>query len=92
MPWRISTLPIIWLRKQQGNDPENFKKIQCFICDNPLYAKHTIDVNSLDDLPKDGLVLEMLPVHDNFNEKNINDISFCVSSQETEINTIPEES
>ena len=57
-----------------------------------LYPDHTIDVTSLNTLPMDGSVLEMLLVHDNVDENDINDISSCVISQEVETNKIPEES
>ena len=65
--------------------------VSILIQNNLLYTKHTIVENFLSELPEDGLVLEILPKHDK-DENNINDNSFCVSSQETEIDRIPVES
>ena len=53
-----------------------------------MYTDHTIDDASLNELPKEDLVLEMLYVHDK-DGKDINDTSSCVSSQETETDKIP---
>ena len=61
MPHHISILAIIWLCKQQGNDPEKFKDLQAcrdvlkrwlegLIANNLLYTEHTIDDTSLNEL------------------------------------------
>ena len=39
-----------------------------------------------------GLVLDMAPIHDNFDESNINDNRSCLSSQKIETDKIPIES
>ena len=83
LPRQVSTLPILWLRKQQGSgDNGKFKDLQVrrervrkwlefLIANNPLYKDFTIDENSLSQLPEDNLVLSMLSVHDE-NEISIN--------------------
>ena len=49
-----------------------------------MYAEYIIDEISLDELPENSLVLEMLPVHDDVDENNINDNISCMSSEEIE--------
>ena len=43
------------------------------IANNRLYAEHNTYEASLNMLLVDGLALEMLPVHDNVDENNIDD-------------------
>lgn len=62
------------------------------IANNTLYVEHKIGNDSLNELPKNDLVLEMLLIHDNVDENNINDTSSCASNQDTEIDEISEES
>ena len=56
-----------------------------------MYIEHTIDENSLHVIPLDGLVLNMLPVHDK-DKNSINDTSSTIGSQETETGKLPQES
>ena len=61
--------------------------VSIFSWENPFYEDHTVDEDFQSEIPEDGLVLEMLPVHDK-DENNINDTSSYVSSQETETDQI----
>ena len=55
-----------------------------------MYTEHTIYDAALNKLFGDGLVLEILPLHDKA-EDNINGTSSCANSQETETDKIPVE-
>jgi hypothetical protein len=102
LPRQVSTLPILWLRKQQGSgDNGKFKDLQVrrervrkwlefLIANNPLYKDFTIDENSLSQLPEDDSVLNMLSVHDE-DEFSINGTSSTVGSQEKETQELPVE-
>ena len=76
LPHPMSTLPILWLHKQQGNEIGKFKDLQVrrerirewlvfLIEKNSSYKDFTIDENSLSQLPGDNLILNMLPAQDN---------------------------
>ena len=72
---RISTLPVVWVRRNSSDNPTDFTDfrvnknkvklwLEFLIENNPLYSRNSIDNDLLNKLPENGSVLNELSVQD----------------------------